>query len=152
MKLAFSGQAKYPDFKKGYDLYTKRARTASYMDYATYKRVVREYCKIASQQLCDEGFVKLPAGIGAVAAITIRRKPQFRGTKFIGYGKMDWKAGHYDGSSTAFGITFLPRMRKKNNLRSYGFVANRRLFKKVKEESESYHCAWKPLEFNEDMI
>lgn len=152
MKLAFSGKAHYPDFEKGYELYVKRSKTGNYMDFKTYKRVIKTYCRTLAERLCDDGYVDLPSGLGAIMAITLRRRPQYRGDKFIGYGKMDWEKGHYDGSSKAFGITFLPRRRKKDNLRCYGFVANRRLFKKVKEKSEDYHCGWKPLNFSDEMI
>jgi len=152
MKLAFSGEARYPEYEDGYALYRKRSKSGSYMDYKTYKKVIREYCKAIAERLRDEGYVQLPADIGALAAVSIERKPQFRGKKFIGYGKMDWEKGHFDGSNKAFGITFLPRMRKKNNLRCYGFVANRQLFKRVKAESERYQCKWRPLEFSDEMI
>ena len=152
MKLAFSGEARYTDFSPGYELYVKRSKTGKYVDLKTYKRIVRSYCKALAERLCDEGYVELPAGLGAIAAITMDRKPQYRGKKFVGYGKMDWEKGHYDGSAKAFGITFLPRRRKKDNLRCYGFVANRALFKKIKAKSETYGCRWKPLEYTDDLI
>ena len=152
MKLAFSGEARYPDYKKGYELYVKRSKAGNCMDFKTYKRVIRKYCMSLAERLCDSGYVELPAGLGAIVPITIDRKAQYRGNKFIGYGKMDWEKGHYDGSNKAFGITFLPRRRKKDNLRCYGFVANRKLFKRVKEKSDDYQCEWKPLQFNDDMI
>lgn len=152
MKLAFNGEARYPDFEKGYELYVKRSKSGETMSLKAYKRVIREYCKTLADTLYEEGYVELPAGLGAIAAVIIDRKPQYRGKKFIGYGKMDWKKGHYDGSNKAFGITFLPRRRKKDNLRCYGFVANRQLFKRVKSHSEDYQCKWRPLEFTNDMI
>ena len=152
MKLAFSGEARYTDYNDGYDLYVKRSKKGEYVDFKTYKRIIRQYCAIIADKLLEDGYVELPADIGAIAAVTIERKPQYRGKKFIGYGKMDWEKGHYDGSNKAFGITFLPRRRKKDNLRCYGFVANRKLFKRVKEKSQDYHCKWKPLDFSEEMI
>ena len=152
MKLAFSGEARYADYNDGYDLYVKRSKKGEYVDLKTYKRIIRQYCAIIADKLLEDGYVELPADLGAIAAVTIERKPQYRGKKFIGYGKMDWGKGHYDGSNKAFGITFLPRRRKKDNLRCYGFVANRRLFRRVKEKSQDYHCKWKPLDFSEEMI
>lgn len=152
MKLAFSGFARYPDFDDGYELYVKRSKAGAYMDKETYKRVIREYCKAIADVLYNRGYVELPAGMGSISAIRIERKLQYRGKKFIGYGKIDWRKGMYDGNIRAFGITFLPKWRKKNNLRCYGFVANRKLFKRVKEYSESYQCPWTPLEFSDEMI
>ena len=90
MKLAFSGQGRYPDFDKGYELYVKRSRTDGYMDRASYARVVRKYCKMLAESLEEEGMVDLPAGLGSICAALFTRKPQYRGDKFIGYGKMDW--------------------------------------------------------------
>ena len=152
MKLAFSGEGRYPDYDKGYELYVKRAKTDSYVDKKTYKRLIRKYCAELAEQLYENGFVQLPGDMGIISAALFERRPQYRGKKFIGYGKMDWEKGHYDGSSTAFGITFLPRLRKKDNLRCYGFVANRRLFKRMKERYESYHCPWTPVRFSDEMI
>lgn len=152
MKLAFSGQARYPDYDDGYDLYVKRSRTNAYMSKESYKKVIRMYCKVLADRLYETGFIELPSGLGHVAVVTIDRKVKYFGDKRIGLGKMDWGKGRYDGSRKAFGITFLPRRRNKDNLRSYGFVANRRLFKKVKERSEDFTCNWKPLEFNDEMI
>ena len=152
MKLAFSGEARYPEYDKGYDLYVKRSKSGKYMDKETYKKVIRKYCSVLSDRLYEEGYIELPAGLGAIVPVTIQRKAQYRGKRFIGYGKMDWGKGHYDGSPTAFGVTFLPRRRKKDNLRCYGFVANRKLFKRLKQRSEDYHCPWKPLEFSDEMI
>jgi len=91
-------------------------------------------------------------GLGQIAAAIITRKPQYRGKKFIGYGKMDWDKGCFDGSPKAFGIVFLPNRNKKAGLRCYGFVANRKLFKRMKARYESDDCPWVPLEFNDDMI
>ena len=152
MKLAFSGEGRYPEFEDGYRLYLKRARTNDNIDLKTYKKVVRLYCRRLAERLCENGIVDLPSGLGSIAAVTMDRKPQFRGTKFIGYGKKDWETGQYDWSKKAFGIAFLARSRKKDNLRSYGFVANRRLFKKISEHKDSFYCNWKPLEFNDEMI
>ena len=152
MKLAFSGYARYPDYDDGYDLYVKRSKSGTYMDKKTYKRVVREYCRAMAESLYDYGFVELPAGLGSLSAIRIERKARYIGDRLVGYGKIDWRKGMYDGSLRAFGITFLPKWRKKNNLRCYGFVANRKLYKRVKEYSESYQCPWTPLEFSDEMI
>lgn len=152
MKLAFNGEAKYPDFRDGYELYKSRTRSRECLNQKTYNRVVREYCKRLAARLEEEGMVDLPKGLGSIAAVTLERKPQFRGDKFVGYGTMDWKKGHYDGSPQAFGIAFLPDRRKSQNLRCYGFVANRRLFQRMKERSSSFDCPWVPLELNDEMI
>lgn len=152
MKLAFSGQAKYPDMTDGYELYVRRARTNKSVDLQTYTAVVKEYCSLLAEDLKNEGIVDLPCGLGSVAAVTIRRRPQYRGKKFVGYGSYNWEKGHYDGEPKAFGLAFLPSRDKTNNLRCYGFVANRKLFKKMKELYQSYDCPWVPMEYGKEMI
>lgn len=151
MKLAFSGEARYPDFRDGYELYKRRARSRECLDEKTYHRVVRDYCRDLAGRLENEGMADLPR-LGSIVAVKLERRPQFRGDKFVGYGSMNWKEGHYDGSHQAFGITFLPDRRRSQNLRCYGFVANRRLFKRMKERASGYDCPWIPLEFNDEMI
>ena len=151
MKLAFSGEARYPDFDDGYSLYKERSRGRENLDKNTYKKVVREFCKIMKDRLEDEGMVDFPNDLGSIAAINIKRKWKFFGDKLIGLGKKDWKSGNYDGSRYAFGVAFLPNRRKNENLRCYGFVANRKLFKRLKELYDD-DCRWVPLELNDDMI
>ena len=152
MKLAFSGQARYPEMTDGFELYVRRSRKNECVDLHTYTAVVKEYCKMLSEDLKKYGMVDLPCELGSIAAVTIKRRPQFRGKKFVGYGKMDWENGHYDGESKAFGLAFLPKREKTNNLRCYGFVANRRLFKKMKELFGTYDCPWVPIEYGKEMI
>lgn len=152
MKLAFSGQGRYPDFDKGYELYVKRNRTDGYMDRESYARVVRKYCKMLAESLEEEGMVDLPAGLGSICAALFTRKPQYRGEKFVGYGKMLWDKGHYDGSMKAFGLLYMPRRDKSQNLRCYGFVANRRLFQRMKEKYDKRECNWVPIEFSNEMV
>ena len=151
-KLAFSGQGRYADYDKGYQLYRNRARGKECVKKDIYKKIVREYCSGLAGRLFEEGFVDLPNGIGSIAAATIKRKPQFRGKKFVGFGKKDWETGTYDDSRKAFGLVFLPKWGQKGCLRSYGFVGNRQLFKKMKERYESFDCQWFPIEFNDEMI
>lgn len=150
MKLAFSGQARYTDFETGYQLYRNRAKNEC-SDLVMYKRAIRAYCKRLAARLKTTGIIDLPAGLGSLAAVTMIRKPQYRGKKFIGFGKMDWEKGYYDGDIHAFGIVFLPKRTKSENLRSYGFVANRRLFKEVKNNCMEKQM-WSPLEFSDEMI
>ena len=152
MRLAFTGQARHTDFRDGYSLYTRRSRNGCCVSEPEYRRIVRAYCGILADRLVNEGMIDLPGTLGSVAAVTITRKPQYIGERFVGYGKMDWEKGHRDGNLKAFGITFLPRRGKNNNLRCYGFVANRRLFKRVKGKFVSGDCGWVPLEFNDDMV
>lgn len=152
MKLAFSGQARYTDFEDAYDLYVKRSKKGEYVDASMYSRIVRAYCKLLADKLFEDGMVDLPKGLGSIAAAIITRKPQFRGKTFIGYGKMDWEKGHFDGNLKTFGLVYLPEHEKNPNLRSFGFVANRRLFKRVKERYNSEDCPWQPIEFNDEMI
>ena len=152
MKLAFSGQGRYADFTKGYDLYVKRSRSGAALDQRSYNRIVRRFCQKLSQQLSENGIVDLPAGLGSIAAAEFTRKPQYRGKRFVGYGKMDWTKGHYDGTLKAFGFAFLPVHGKNDNLRCYGFVANRRLFQKMKGLYEKEECAWTPIAFDDEMI
>ena len=152
MKLAFHGQAKYADMSDGYDLYRRRTRTNEPVPLHIYTAVVKEYCRMMAEDLEKEGMVDLPVGLGTIAAVRIFRRPQFRGKKFVGYGKFDWKKGHYDGEPWAFGLAYLPRRTKTQNLRCYGFVANRRLFKRMKELYEGYGCPWVPMEYGNEMI
>lgn len=152
MKLAFSGQARYPDMTDGYKLYVRRTRKREPVDLDTYTAVVKDYCSLLAEDLKKDGMVDLPCGLGSVAAVIIRRRPQFRGKKFVGYGNYDWKEGHYNGEPEAFGLAFLPSRDRTHNLRCYGFVANRRLFKKMKELYRSYDCPWVPMEYGKEMI
>lgn len=153
MKLAFNGKAHYTDFDKGYELYVSRSRKGECFDKKTYNRVIRLYCKKMAERLLDDGFVDLPAGLGMITAAEITRKPQYRGKTFVGYGKMDWKTGHRDGKLKTFGMVYLPRRGgRKENLRSYGYVANRALFKKMKSKYDSPGCSWALMEFNDEMI
>lgn len=152
MKLAFNGLGRYADFDGGYEKYLSRSKSGSPVDRKTYRRIIRCYCKVLADKLLVEGMVDLPCRLGTVAAVEITRKPQYRGKKFIGFGKMDWSAGHYDGSLKAFGIAYLPRHDGNQNLRCYGFVANRELFKRIKNAYLNGKCNWMPLEFNEGMI
>ncbi len=152
MKLAFSGQARYADMTDGYALYCKRRRQKEPVSLNTYTAVVKDYCRMLAEDLKKDGMVDLPSELGTIAAVRIDRRPQYRGDKFVGYGAYNWKAGHYDGEPNAFGITFLPRMDKNQNLRCYGFVANRRLFKEMKE---MYNCGlngWSLMSYGNEMI
>lgn len=151
MKLAFNGQAKYPDYNDGYEKYRNRKRFDKPVPLNVYKNVVRDYCKIIAEELENNGMAELPAGLGMIAAATFTRKPYYRDNKFVGFGKMDWKNGNYDGSFKAFGITFLPKHDKKN-MRCFGFVANRQLFKRMKNIYDSENCNWTPLDFNDKMV
>ena len=152
MKLAFSGEARYPKFDLGYELYSSRVRTRMPVSINSYKRIVKRYCASLAERLYNEGSVSLPMKLGTLSAAVIKRKPKYREGKFIGFGKKDWKTGNYDGTYKAFGIVFLPNRTKNPNLRCFGFVANRALFKRLKERYDGYDCPWVPLEFNDEMI
>ena len=152
MKLAFNGRGRYPEMGKGYDLYRRRARASEPVDLRRYTAVLKGYCRMLAEDLEGEGSVDLPSGLGMITAVTIRRRPQYRGKKFVGYGKMDWSKGHYDGEPKAFGLAFLPRRNKTGNLRCYGFVANRRLFQRMKGLYSGYDCPWVPMEYGNEMI
>ena len=152
MKLAFSGQARYPDFNDGYGLYVRRARTNQPVDLQIYTKIVKGYCKMLSEELEQNGLADLPSDLGSLATIRMKRKPQYRGKKFVGYGKMDWKLGHRDGNINAFGIGYLPKRTRSQNLRCYGFVANRKLFRRIKEKYDAGCHVWAPLTFNDEMI
>lgn len=152
MRLAFTGEAKYPDFEAGYELYKKRSRSRECVDRKTYNRIVRAYCGRMRDKLLQTGLVDFPNEIGSVAAAVFTRKPQYRGDKFIGYGKMDYNTWNYDGTLHAFGLVFLPRRSKGQNLRCYGFVGNKRLFRKMKDVYLSDDCPWAPLDFTDEMV
>ena len=151
MKLAFSGQGRYPEFEDGYALYVKRARSENIMSLADYKRTVRAYCRMMAEALYRNGMIDLPS-VGSVCTAIFRRKPRYGNGKFIGYGKYDWETKQFDGTLKTFGITFLPRHDRNQNLRCYGFVTNRALFKRIKEAYEKRECNWVPIEFNDKMI
>jgi hypothetical protein len=153
MKLAFNSQAHYTDFSRGYELYCKRSKKPQeLMSEKQYRRAIRKYCERLADRIENEGMADLPCGLGLITTALITRKPQFRGKKYIGYGKMDWEKGRYDGNLKAFGMVFLPRHKKNTSIRSFGFVANRRLFKRVKEKYLSDDCRWTPIDFYDDMI
>jgi len=152
MKLAFSGQARYADFSDGYRIYLSRLRGKPPVSMEEYRRAVKAYCRIIADRLVDDGFADLPAGIGSIAAATITRKPQYRGKHFIGYGGMDWGTGQYDGKLKTFGMVYLPRHGRNGNLRCLGYVANRRLFQRMKKRAMADDCTWEPIEFNDEMI
>ena len=151
MKLAFSGKARYPDMTDGYNLYVKRSRSRECVDRKMYNRVIRDYCRSLTDRLLEEGMADIPE-LGSVAAANIRRKAQYRGKKFIGYGKMDCEKGHLDGELHAFGLVFLPNRNKSSNVRSFGVVANRQLFKKMKALFLSDDCPWRPMEYDDEII
>ena len=152
MKLAFSGLGRYPDFEMGYALYCRRNRSGKKLDEATYSRVIRLFCKSLAERLERDGCVDLPSNLGTICTAIITRKPQYRNKKFVGYGAFDWQKGQYDGKLKTFGMVFLPKHNEKDSLRCYGFVANRRLFKRMKEMYDGYDCPWTPIEFNEALI
>lgn len=152
MKLAFNGKAKYTDFTPGYELYKKRTRSREVLPIAIYKRIVRAYCKLLSDRLIHEGNIDIPYCAGMIAAAEFTRRPQYRGKKFIGYGKKDWETGYYDGNLKAFGLAYLPVRGKNENMRCYGFVANRKLFKKMQQAYEEYYREWEPVKFDDSMI
>lgn len=152
MKLAFNSQARYTDFSDGYKLYIARSRKGESVDETMYKRIIRKYCSRLAEHLQEYGIIDLPNEMGSIAVAEITRRPQYRGKQFIGYGKMDWKKGHYDGTLKSFGFVFLPKRNKKQNLRCYGFVANRELYKKMKDIYQAPHCSWHPIVFNDEMI
>lgn len=152
MKLAFNGYAHYTDFSDGYKMYVNRSRKHQCVDKKTYNRIIRMYCSRLADRLLENGIVDLPNEMGMIAAAEITRRPRYRGDKFIGYGKYDFEKGHYDGTMRTFGMVFLPKHGKKNSMRSYGFVANRVLFKKMKAMFESGLCLWQPIQFNDEMI
>lgn len=152
MKLALNNMAHYPDLADGYNLYVKRSKGGRVFDRKMYARIVKMYCAILANRLLETGVVDLPKGLGTISAARLTRKPQYRGKTFVGYGKMDWTTGQYDGKLKTFGIVYLPKHGKNNNLRSLGFVANRSLFKRMKSLYESCDCKWGLLDFNDEMI
>ena len=152
MKLAFNSQAHYTDFSDGYRLYVNRSRKGESVDQKTYNRIIRLYCSSLADRLEEYGIIDLPNEMGMIAAAILTRKPQYRGKTFVGFGKMDWEKGHYDGTLKTFGLVFLPKMGKKQNMRCYGFVANRQLFKRMKARYEQDFCPWSPIVFKDEMI
>lgn len=152
MKLAFDNEAHYVDYSDGYELYINRARSGKCVGKKLYGRIIRLYCIALAKRLKEYGMVDLPADIGIISTAIIERRPQYRGKKFIGYGKMNWDTGHYDGTFNTFGLVFIPKLHRTNNLRCYGFVANRNLFKELKKIYNDRYCEWKPMRFNDKLI
>lgn len=152
MKLAFSMQAHYSDYTDGYARYKSATSPKRCVRERDYHSVVRAYCKMLADSLLSDGMVDLPCGMGSLAVANIRRKPQYRNKKFLGYGKWDWNTKSYDGQLKAFGIVFLPCRSTTNNLRSFGFVANTRLFRRIKAAWQNKEVTWVPVEFNGEMI
>lgn len=153
MPLAFNRQARYPDFAEAYERYKSGARTRACVDESTYRRIIRMYCGLLADRLVEDGMVDLPCDMGMIAVATIKRKARYINGKFAGYGRVDWRrGGARDGSPTALGVVYIPTRRKTANLRSYGFVANRVLYKRIKKAYESGESGWTPMEFNDDII
>lgn len=152
MRFAFDNMAHYTDFSAGYKLYQNRARHCEPVTESIYRKVIKDYCKMIAEELKETGFVSLPSDLGVISTAILTRKPQYRGKKFVGYGRKNWNTGEYDGSLKTFGIVYLPRHGKNDNLRCYGFVANRRLFKDIKEKYESGTSFISPVDFKDEMI
>lgn len=152
MKLAFNRQARYTDFSSGYELYIHRARKNAPVERAQYNRVVRMFCRKLTEHLLEYGIVDLPADTGFIAAATITRRPQYRGKKFIGFGGYDYAKKQYDGKLKTFGLVFLPKHDRNKNLRCFGYVANRQLYKRMRDKYNSGDCPWTPIDFNDNMI
>lgn len=151
MKLAFSGKGRYTDYSAGFELYNKRAKKET-IDFETYKKIIKRYCELLSEKLYDCGIIDLPADLGLISAAIITRRPQYRGKKFIGYGKIDWQKKQYDGQLKTFGVVYLPKRGKNENLRCLGFVANRKLFKRLKSKYENDSSCFPMIDFNNEMI
>ena len=152
MKLALNGLGHYADFDAGYELYSKRTRIGNPVEQTMYNRVVKAYCRILADRLENEGIVDLPCGLGSISTAIITRKLQYRGDKMIGYGAMDWNKGERDGKLRTFGMVYMSRRDHNNNLRCFGFVANRQLFKRLKEKFTKGESNWTPIKFKEEMI
>jgi len=152
MRFAFDNMAHYTDFSKGYGLYLRRCRNGNPVSEAEYRRTVKAYCKWLADSLYDTGMANLPCDLGTISAAILTRRPKYIKDKFIGYGKKNWKTGEYDGTLKTFGIVYMPKHTKNQNLRCYGFVANRRLFKRVKEAFESGLSYITPVDFTDEMI
>lgn len=152
MRLIFTGQGRYPEYDEAYERYKRRSRVGKPVYPKVYRSVIRAYCKVLADRLLETGSADLPCELGTIAAATITRLPQYRGRRFIGFGKRDFITQKFDGTLKAFGIVYLPRRDKCNSLRCLGFVANRELFKKVKAHYLTDECTWSTVEFNNDMI
>lgn len=152
MKLAFGGQAHYTDFNDWYSIYCKRNAQFNPVDLKTYKRVIKAYCRLLAERLEKEGQIELPSNVGTITAAFVTKKPQYRNDKFVGYGAWNWKERRYDGKLKAFAMVFLPSKGRNENLRCFGFVANRRLFKRMKVLYNERRVRWVPLEFKNEMI
>ena len=151
MRLAFDNQAHYTDFSAAYQLYLNRCRDGNPVDEKTYRRVLKAYCKMMAERLEEDGMVDLPNELGMLSVANIRRRGRWADGKFVGYGGYDWKNNAPYNDLKTFGIVYLPK-HGKGNLRCYGFVANRKLFQRMKEKYVSGASNWALMEFNDEMI
>lgn len=152
MRLALDGQAHYTDFKGGFELYCKRSKKRCFVNETLYRRVIRQYCRLLAERFVRDGMVDLPRDLGSLMCARLTRKPQYRGKQFIGYGKKDWTTGRYDGQLKTFGLIYIPYRGKQENLRCLGYVANRQLFKKIKEQYNKDNSYYGVVDFNDEMI
>lgn len=152
MKLLFNGKEHYTDFDRGYDVYRARTKSRVVISNVMYRRIVRMYCRMLAGRLEEDGIVDLPCDLGTLSASVITRKAQYRGKKFIGYGGYDRNTGILDGKLKTFGIVFMPKHTRKGSLRCYGFVANRRLFRRMKDLYGRFECPWTAIDFYDEMI
>lgn len=149
MKLAFNSKAHHPDYTGGYERYSSRGGKYKFK---MYRKIIRRYCEMLASRLLDEGMVDLPGNLGSIAAAEITRKPIYKNGEFVGYGRRDWRTGEYDGSLKAFGMVYLPRTDRNNNLRCLGFVANRELFTAMKKRYLKGEQKWELVTFDDSMI
>lgn len=96
-----------------------------------------------ADRLEKEGMVDLPSDIGMLAAVNIRKRPVYdkREGKYRPARSIDWDKVRetgtmaYKDSPNTFGFVFVPKhLRKRAIFRCFGFVANKSLYKKLRQE------------------
>jgi len=141
--MLFTGKARYPDMKAGYDRYCgKRRPEDRRLGMAEFSRAVKAYCKEMAAELERTGMVDLPCGLGTIWAVEITRKPAYDPVagKYRSADVIDWnetrRTGEIvrkDGRKT-FGFTFAPRRGKgMENFRCWGIQANKALYRRMRK-------------------
>ena len=142
----FINKARYPDLTNGYLLYRNRSSLTPperLLTEAQFNRVIKRYCKRLATMVEDCGVADLPCDMGAIVAVNIKKRPVYdaREKKFKPARSVDWdktretKSMVYKYDPNTFGFVFAPKhIRGRNIFRCFGFVANKSLYKRMREK------------------
>lgn len=128
--MFFEGKARRADYGPGYARYLSRCvKTPKdrVLDDKAYGKVIQAYCQHLADTLENQGIIDLPSGMGSIVAVRIRLKPQ--------YNKAMGKWFTKGTNPHSFGFIYTPRREKGyENLRCYGYRANRRLYDRMRKK------------------